>query len=53
MARPGPVILVVGFPGRNFRDVPQLAADKDTVLTEEAYFRGTLGDGDIIILKRN
>ncbi|MFZ1726755.1 MAG: glycosyltransferase family 39 protein [Albidovulum sp.] len=53
MAMPGPVILVVGFPGRNYRDVPQLAADKDTILTEAAYFRGTLGDGDIIILKRD
>ena len=27
MAEPGPVILVVGFPGRNFRDVPQMALD--------------------------
>jgi hypothetical protein len=53
MAMPGPVILVVGFPGRNYRDVPQLAADKDTVLSEAGYFRGTLGDGDIIILKRD
>ena len=53
MAEPGPVIFVIGFPARSFRDVPQLATDRNMILSEVGYLRGTLGDGDIVILKRD
>lgn len=67
MAAPGPVILVVGFPERNFRDVPQLAIDADVdggtnvcapdhdapVLKTLRCFGGTLGDGNVIIFRRD
>lgn len=67
MAAPGPVILVVGFPERNFRDVPQLATDADAdgdsdvcaddhsapVLKTLRCFGGTLGDGNVIVFRRD
>ncbi|SPH16824.1 hypothetical protein DEA8626_00338 [Defluviimonas aquaemixtae] len=64
MAEPGPVILVVGFPGRNLREVPQFAVDAGedicnpdrpvgTVLTTVGCFFGTLGDGDVIVMRRD
>lgn len=53
MARPGPVIVVVAFPGRSFRSLPSLAADRGSVLAEEREFPGTLGDGAVIVLRRN
>lgn len=53
MAVPGPVIVVVAFPGRSFRSLPALAADRDTVLAEARYFPGTLGDGAVYVLTRN
>ncbi len=53
IAEPGGVLLVVGFPARAFRDVPQLAEDAGTILTELRYFRGTLGDGDVIVFRRD
>jgi hypothetical protein len=67
LAAPGPVILVVGFPERNFRDVPQLALDADVngatnvcapdhtapVLTTLRCFGGTLGDGNVIVFRRD
>ena len=67
MAAPGPVILVVGFPERNFRDVPQLALDADVdgatnvcapdhtapVLKTLRCFGGTLGDGNVIVFRRD
>ncbi|MCB2127855.1 MAG: glycosyltransferase family 39 protein [Rhodobacteraceae bacterium] len=67
MAEPGPVLLVVGFPERNFRDVPQLAADADAygaanicapdhtapVLHTLRCFGGTLGDGNVIVFARD
>jgi 4-amino-4-deoxy-L-arabinose transferase-like glycosyltransferase len=53
MAEPGPVIFVIGFPARSFRDVPQLATDRNMILSEVGYLRGTLGDGDFVILKRD
>ncbi|MCA0271485.1 MAG: glycosyltransferase family 39 protein [Proteobacteria bacterium] len=67
MAEPGPVVLVVGFPERTFRDVPQLAADADAfgassvcetdrtapVLKTLGCFGGTLGDGNVIVLRRD
>jgi hypothetical protein len=53
MAAPGPVTLVVAFPGRSFRQLPQLDADRDGVLTEVAWLRGTMGDGAVAILHRD
>jgi hypothetical protein len=67
LADPGPVILVVGFPERNFRDVPQLALDADVdgatnvcapdhaapVLRTLRCFGGTLGDGNVIVFRRD
>lgn len=67
LAEPGPVVLVVGFPERNFRDVPQLAADADVfgasnvcapdhaapVLKTLRCFGGTLGDGNVIVFRRD
>ncbi len=67
LAEPGPVILVVGFPGRNFRDVPQMAIDAGadgmtdicapdrpaTVLVTLRCFGGTLGDGNVIVFRRD
>ncbi len=67
LAEPGPVILVVGFPERNFRDVPQLALDAAVdgatnvcapehvapVLRTLRCFGGTLGDGNVIVFRRD
>ncbi len=67
LADPGPVLLVVGFPGRNFRDVPQMALDagvggsdicasdrpEKTVLKAVRCFGGTLGDGNVIVFRRD
>ncbi len=64
MAEPGPVILVVGFPGRSLREVPGFGADAGTdicnpdrpagaVLTTVRCFYGTLGDGDVIVFRRD
>ena len=67
MAEPGPVFLVVGFPERNFRDVPQLALDAGVgqgdicspdfpggpVLRAVRCFGGTLGDGNVIVFRRD
>ena len=61
------MILVVGFPERNFRDVPQLAVDADVfgptnvcapdhtapVLKTLRCFGGTLGDGNVIVFGRD
>ncbi|MDW4549858.1 glycosyltransferase family 39 protein [Defluviimonas sp. D31] len=63
-AEPGPLILVVGFPGRNFREVPGLGHDAGPdpcdekraaghLLTAVACLPGTLGDGDVIVLRRD
>ena len=67
LAEPGPVTLVVGFPERNFRDVPQLAADANVfgatnvcatdhiapILKTLRCFGGTLGDGNVIVFRRD
>ncbi|MGL4279068.1 MAG: glycosyltransferase family 39 protein [Albidovulum sp.] len=67
IAEPGPAIFVVGFPERNFRDVPQLATDADVfgatnvcapdhtapVLKTLRCFGGTLGDGNVIVFRRD
>lgn len=53
MARPGPVTLVVGFPGRTFEEVPPMAQDLEAGrLNRLAYLPGTLGDGGAVVLRR-
>lgn len=65
--RDGPVVLIVGFPARVFRDLPQLAADagalpgmdicspghRGPVLRTLRCFPGTLGDGNVIVFGRD
>jgi mannosyltransferase len=53
IARPGPVTFVVAFPGRTFRRIPALDADRATVLHEVRWFPGTLGDGGVVVLHRD
>ncbi len=51
---PGPLYLVVTFPGRYSRAIPELAALADSGALELVNrFAGTLGDGAVIIFKRN
>ena len=50
---PGTVYIVVGFPARIFRDFPEFNVDRTTLLTEVRDFPGTLGDGDVIIYRRD
>ncbi|MCB1332747.1 MAG: glycosyltransferase family 39 protein [Roseivivax sp.] len=53
IALPGPVTLVVGFPGRSFNAIPALgAARADGTLTELRWLPGTLGDGGVVVLQR-
>ena len=53
MAVPGPVTLVVAFPGRTFEEVSPMAADLDAGLIDRvAYLPGTLGDGGVVVLRR-
>jgi hypothetical protein len=53
LARPGPVLLVVGFPRRVFAEMPELARDNEAgKLTEVRRLPGTLADGAIVILRR-
>lgn len=53
MAVPGPVTFVVAFPARSFRRIPALDADRADVLTEVKWFPGTLGDGGVVVLRRD
>jgi mannosyltransferase len=53
MATPGPVTLVVAFPGRAFRRIPAMDADRMSVLHEVRWFPGTLGDGGVVVLHRD
>ncbi len=53
MAKPGPVILVVLFPSRMFRAIPELARDADEQLEFVREFAGTLGDGQVLVFRRN
>jgi len=52
MEAPGPVSFVVAFPARNFRNIPQLLADRDVKLAQRIWLPGTLGDGGVVILQR-
>lgn len=53
MAQPGPVTLVVAFPGRMLRRVPALDADLKSGLTLLRRFPGTLGDGAVLVIRRD
>lgn len=53
LAQPGPVWIVVAFPGRTFRVVPALARDAETGALELVRaFPGTLGDGAVLVYRR-
>ncbi|MCR9223567.1 MAG: glycosyltransferase family 39 protein [Hyphomonas sp.] len=50
---PGPVYLVIAFPGRYFRVLPSMDAMADAGSLELVKrFPGTLGDGNVLIFKR-
>ncbi|MCB2115969.1 MAG: glycosyltransferase family 39 protein [Rhodobacteraceae bacterium] len=53
LAAPGRVYLVVGFPERVFRDIPAFDSDRKAGLTELRIFPGTLGDGAVIVYRRD
>ncbi|WP_209509803.1 MULTISPECIES: glycosyltransferase family 39 protein [unclassified Ruegeria] len=52
MSQPGPVALVVLFPNRMFRTIPELARDAEGRLDFVHGFAGTLGDGDVLVYRR-
>lgn len=53
LAEPGPVIFVVAFPDRMFRTIPALEADADGTLTLLRALPGTLGDGAVLVYRRD
>ncbi len=68
LAAPGTVFVVAGFPERVFRDIPRFAADiglgdgsdvcdpgrpAATVLKVARCFGGTLGDGNVLVFRRD
>ncbi len=48
----GPMLLVVAFPARSLRKVSLLDADTGNTLKLVRKFRGTLGDGNVLIFRR-
>jgi hypothetical protein len=52
MAQPGPVTLVVLFPDRMFRAIPDLQRDAEGRLERVHAFAGTLGDGQVLVYRR-
>lgn len=52
-ARPGPMLIVVAFPARGLRKVAALDADTETALKLVKRFDGTLGDGRVLIFRRD
>ncbi|NOD90944.1 MULTISPECIES: glycosyltransferase family 39 protein [unclassified Ruegeria] len=52
MAQPGPVIIVILFPSRMFRAIPELAQDAEGSLEFVHEFAGTLGDGEVLVYRR-
>ncbi len=52
-AQPGPIIFVVAFPARSLRKVAALDADTETGMQLIRRFKGTLGDGNVLIFRRN
>ncbi len=68
LVAPGRVFVVAGFPERVFRDIPQFAADiglgdgsdvcdpvrpAPTMLKVARCFGGTLGDGNVLVFRRD
>lgn len=53
MRKPGPLMIVVAFPTRSFRSIPEMDADRDGQLQTLKQFYGTLGDGSIYVLQRS
>lgn len=52
LAQPGPVALVILFPNRMFRVIPRLETDVEGQLEFVRAFAGTLGDGRVLIYRR-
>ena len=52
LSEPGPVMIVVPFPDRSYRMIPELADESGTGLKLVQRFPGTLGDGYIVVLRR-
>ncbi len=50
--QPGPMLIVVAFPARGLRKVAALDADTETTLKLVRRFPGTLGDGAVLIFRR-
>lgn len=53
VGEPGSLWVVVAFPQRNFRKIPRLLDDLDGPLAVYERFPGTLGDGAVLILRRD
>ena len=52
MAEPGPVTLVILFPNRMLRAIPELKRNVDERLEFVHAFAGTLGDGYVLVYRR-
>ena len=52
MAQPGPVAVVVLFPNRMFRVIPELGTDVEEEFELVRAFAGTLGDGRVLVYRR-
>lgn len=53
LSQPGPIVLVVPFPSRSYRMIPALHEDIGDRLRLIQRFSGTLGDGDVLIFRRD
>ena len=49
----GPMLFVVAFPARSFRAVPLLDKDTEAGMTLVRRFAGTLGDGAMLVFRRD
>ncbi|MBV1903803.1 MAG: hypothetical protein KUG58_09230, partial [Marinosulfonomonas sp.] len=52
-ASKGPMLFVVAFPARSFRAVPLLDKDTEAGMTLVRRFAGTLGDGAVLVFRRD
>lgn len=50
---PGPLWLVVAFPQRNFRAYPRLDGDTNASFKLVQRFPGTMGDGNVLVFRRD
>ena len=53
VSEPGPLLLVVPFPARSFRVIPALDDDLGSTMRLIRRFPGTLGDGSILVIRRD